>query len=203
MQKPIFELEGLVDILDVDQSIRIDLKYATSQNFTRLKLYAFPLGLLRYEMAKNLAKASFLAQREGFFLKIWDAYRPVSVQKFFHDITPEDQRKYIPSVEKSVHPRGIAVDLTLTDIHGKELDMPTEFDDFSTRAHANSTEATPTQIENRERLREIMKNSGFEMSPVEWWHFNGAPLEKYSIIDLDFNDFVQQRKIAVDNLGLF
>ena len=193
-RKPIFEFEGLVDILDIAPDIRVDLKYATKQNFTKIKLYPQALCLIRYEVAQKLARASRLARENGLYLKIWDAYRPVAVQKFFYDITPESQKKYIPPVPKSVHPRGIAVDLTLVDSSGRELDMPTKFDDFSARAHVDSKEATPGQIKNREILREIMEKNGFRVSPVEWWHFNGAPIEKFPIVDIDFNNFIEQRK---------
>lgn len=162
-----FEYKNLVELSDVVPTAIIDLKYATADNFSHQQQYDFPLCLIHKDIAPKLQKASQLAENLGLRLKIWDAYRPMAVQKRFYDLTPDDQKDYVAPPEDSRHPKGITIDLTLTDASGVELDMPTGYDDFSERAHSDFVSLTPIQIKNRETLMSIMKSAGFENYPFE------------------------------------
>lgn len=143
-------------------------------------------------MQKNTALKLILANNEfkrlGYKLKIFDAYRPLSAQKLLWDAT--DKKEYVanPSIG-SIHNRGAAVDVTLVDQQGNELNMPSEFDEFSEKSHVDYNGATQEQINNRELLGSIMIKYGFERLNNEWWHFNDIEWEKYPILDIKFEEF--------------
>mgnify|MGYP000990869255 FL=1 len=123
----------------------------------------------------------------GLGLKIYDAYRPLSVQKIFWEIMPDE--RYVADPKKgSRHNRGMAVDLTLVDKEGKELSMPTEYDDFTEKAHRDYMNITEEQIINRKILEDVMTNYGFVGLPTEWWHFDYRGWENYEVMDVDFKD---------------
>ena len=139
-------------------------------------------------------KAADLAEAEGCRIKIWDAYRPISVQQALHDSAPAELAAYVPAPGPySMHARGITVDVTLCDMEGNELDMPTPFDDFSEHAHSDYAGATETQKANRELLNRIMSGAGFTRSRLEWWHFDGPNRDHYPILDISFAEWEAQR----------
>lgn len=171
---------SLVDILDVAPSILVDLRYATDDNFTGKAVYPpNARALVRKEVANELAKIQAELRRDGLGLKIWDAYRPFSVQEKFWKQMPDPLYLAQPirgskgeMLEGSMHSRGVAVDLTLVDSDGNNLEMPTEFDDFSERAHRTNQKATERAKANRTRLEQIMTKHGFKGLASEWWHFD-------------------------------
>lgn len=159
----------------------IDLKYQSSDNFTGKQVYDKPYDLLRPRTLEKLAKAANMLRRQNYRLIIWDAYRPLNVQKMFWDIVQDDTYVAHPS-RGSRHNRGCAVDVTLADVQGKELAMPSKFDDFTSEARADRDDLDPEIKERLEKLQKAMIGSGFSMYVNEWWHFNDTEWENYKII---------------------
>jgi D-alanyl-D-alanine dipeptidase len=173
----------LVDIRDVAPGIRLDIRYATENNFTRVKVYGEARCLLRPEAANRLAEVQRDLARSGLGLKVYDCYRPLSVQKKFWALVP-DERYVADPAKGSRHNRGMAVDLTLVDRQGKELPMPTGYDDFTPRAHRDSTDAPREALRNREVLERAMARRGFAPLPTEWWHFDAPGWERHPVLDI-------------------
>lgn len=179
-----------VDLAKVDDSILIEMRYATTNNFTGQVIYPSKRALLRKGVAEQLERVQEGLEEKGLGLKVWDAYRPFSVQKRFYKMVPDDRYVARPTedgglpVDGSKHNRGAAVDVTLIDLKsGQELEMPTRFDDFSKRAHRNYQGCSAEAKKNRKILEDAMRAEGFEPMPTEWWHFDGAGWEKYQISD--------------------
>jgi zinc D-Ala-D-Ala dipeptidase len=182
---------AFVDLQEIAPSIVVDMPYATANNFTGKIVYPeSPRALLRKPVAEALAKVQADLRREGLSLKIWDAYRPFSVQEIFWKVMPDSRYVAQPirdengqMVSGSVHSRGAAVDVTLVDENGQELEMPTAFDDFSERAHRTSQDATPTALANRQRLEAAMNRHGFVGLATEWWHFDFKENAQFPLSD--------------------
>lgn len=173
----------LLCLSDIASGVVIDMKYATADNFTHEILYESDKAYLRREVAEALALAETVAEKRGFKLKIWDAYRPLSVQKKMWKIMP-DSRYVADPAKGSVHNRGGAVDLTLVDQGGHDLDMGCAFDDFSKKA-SPLYQGFPENIQtNRKQLKEIMEQCGFEQLSTEWWHFDFKGSRKFPVLDL-------------------
>ena len=172
----------LVDVKAVEPSIVLDIRYATAKNFTGKKVYPAAACFLEAGAAKDLV----LAQRElksyGLGLKVFDCYRPLSIQKKFWKLVPDE--RYVANPAKgSRHNRGMAVDLTLVDEDGIELAMPTDYDDFSPKAHRDAP-ASLEATRNRALLERVMTNHGFVGLPTEWWHFDAPGWEKAPLLDI-------------------
>jgi zinc D-Ala-D-Ala dipeptidase len=177
----------LVAITAVDPSIVIDLRYATPRNSFGCQLYPVARALLRRPVAQRLAKAQKRLQRQGLGLKIWDAYRPAAVQRRMWALKPGS--RYIANPHRgSKHSRGAAVDVTLVDDKGRELPMPTPFDEFSGRAHPRYRGGTPVTRHNRELLRRAMEAAGFRQNPGEWWHYDDPQWRRYPLLDIPLSD---------------
>ena len=180
------EANPLVDVQKVIPSIQIEIRYATADNFMKEVLYPEARCLLRRETAEKLLKAQERAQKMGYSLKIFDAYRPLAVQKKMWAHTPIEG--YVANPAKgSNHNRGAAVDLTLTDKNGHELPMPSSYDEFSERSHRNYMGGTREQRKNRRILERLMKKEGFKGLSTEWWHFDDKEAKKYPVLDLPFS----------------
>ena len=174
--------DALVEITDLDSTIVLDIKYATADNFTGKILYDCTKCLIRYAVAKDLIIASNLFQKDGFRIKIFDAYRPNSVQYLMWEVVPNIN--YVANPEKgSIHNRGGAIDLTLVDATGKELDMGTEFDYFGIKAFSDYTEHSDTILNNRFYMRNILSQCNFRGIRTEWWHYSHRKCMLYKILD--------------------
>lgn len=179
--------------------VKIDLRYASENNFTGKNLYGdFKKAFLHESAYKKLEKAiSHLHKNHpGHNLLILDALRPRSVQIIlFSKVEGTPQESYVANPKKgSVHNYGLAVDLTVVDKKGKEIDMGTPFDDFTDLAQPRyedkflaEKKLTARQISNRKILREAMEAGGFKSIPNEWWHFNALDIEeiksKFTIVE--------------------
>ena len=172
---------GLTDIEEYGDSIVCDMRYATTDNLTGEILYDHPACFLREPAAKALNQVQRDLYEQGVGLKIWDAYRPMSVQaKLAAFVSNTD---YTPSV--SNHSRGIALDVTLVDRNtGAELVMPTVHDDLSEAAHENAPVDDPEALRNRELLKAAMHAHGFTVYPFEWWHFDYLALADAEPLDI-------------------
>jgi len=167
----------LVRVRDYIPDIQEDLKYATSENFTGSVIYSFQDTYLRYGTVKKLSCVQEELRVLGLSIKIWDGFRPISAQFRLWEIYPNDTYVANPNQGFSNHSRGNAVDVTLVDSNGAELEMPTAFDDFSGKADRNYSEIPPLPRANAELLEQIMQKHGFQGYYGEWWHFNDT--QKY------------------------
>jgi D-alanyl-D-alanine dipeptidase len=174
--------EPLVDLTDVYPNAILDLRYATENNFTHQVVYPIAKCALRKSVAERLAAAGRQMEQEGYRLKVYDCYRPISVQKIFWSLVP-DERYVANPKEGSRHNRGAAVDVSMTDANGVDLEMPTEFDNFTERAHRDWPNATPEAKKNRKRLERIMLVHGFIGLDTEWWHFDAMGWKNYPLED--------------------
>lgn len=179
--------------------VRIDLRYGTTNNFMHQDLYGeFKVAYLHEVAFAKLEQASRNLQtmKPGYGLLVFDALRPRNVQrKLFAKVKGTDQETYVADPDKgSVHNFGFAVDLSVVDEKGRELDMGTPFDDFTALAQPRYQEKflkegklTAAQLANREILRKAMEDAGFRRIPNEWWHFDALPLaelhRKYKIVE--------------------
>jgi len=165
-----------VDLMVIDSTFVLDIKYATEDNFLNEKVYDCPKCILKYKTIEKLLKAKTIADSLGFQLKIFDCYRPLSVQKKMWKILPNPSYVANPS-KGSIHNRGGAVDLTLLDAQGNELDMGTAFDFFGKASAHHYTNLSENILANRRLLKSIMTQSGFLPLASEWWHYN-LPVEE-------------------------
>jgi zinc D-Ala-D-Ala dipeptidase len=175
----------LIDIRTVNDKIALDIRYATDNNFLKRKVYPAARCVLRGAAAQALSQVQNDLAKQGLGLKVFDCYRPLSVQKLMWEILPDS--RYVANPTKgSRHNRGAAVDLTLIDRNGKELEMPTGFDDFTEKAFRNSKAANPQAKKNSQLLEEAMKKFGFIPLATEWWHFDAPGWDKFSVLDIPF-----------------
>jgi D-alanyl-D-alanine dipeptidase/tetratricopeptide (TPR) repeat protein len=173
---------GLVDLADVAPSVQQEIRYATANNFTKQVIYPTARCLLQADAAARLARVQTTLQARRLGLKVFDCYRPLSAQKRLWAIVKDE--RYVADPQKgSRHNRGAAVDLTLVDASGRELDLGTPYDDFTPRAHRNARDLPVAARENRRILDEAMAAEGFVGLPTEWWHFDAPGWEKHPISD--------------------
>ena len=176
-----------VDIRKVDFTVRLDIRYATPNNFMKKAVYPEAKCALRKPVAIALSKAQSELKLVGLSLKVYDCYRPLSVQRKLWEITPDE--RYVANPEKgSKHNRGAAVDLTMVDTSGNELEMPSRYDEFTERAHRNYQGGSKKALANRKRLEEVMTRAGFAGLDTEWWHFDYKGWEKYDLEDVSLAD---------------
>jgi len=172
---------AMSDLAKEVPGITVDLPYSRTDNFFRQKFYTDARALLRPATAKKLAAAEAEFEKLGLHLKVWDAWRPLSVQREMWKVLP-DSRYVANPARGSRHNRGAAVDVTLMK-GGRELEMPTRFDDFTPRAYADATDVSDAAKRNRAQLRTVMERHGFEALKTEWWHFDDVDWQKYDIVE--------------------
>ena len=183
--------EDLIELTKRDPTIRLDIRYATTNNFTGRQLYSQPRAFLVAAAAKAILNAHRAAQRNGFGLTVYDAYRPWHVTKKLWDATPPGpQRNYVANPKRgSKHNRGCAVDLTLHRLaDGTEVAMPSGYDEFTHRAHRNFMDAPAEAIKHRDLLERVMHGADFRGASNEWWHFDFVGWEDYPVLDIPFED---------------
>ncbi len=170
-----------VNLKDYSQDFVYDMKYATNDNFLKAKVYDCAECYLRYKTVKALIKANDAFMKQGFKIKLFDCYRPLDIQKRMWKIVSNP--KYVADpIKGSIHNRGGAVDITLVDFAGKELDMGTSFDYFGKEASHDFTGFSTEISKNRKFLKKIMMAENFNSFDSEWWHYNlrGALKDKVS-----------------------
>ena len=180
---------GLIELTALDPTIRLDVRYATTNNFTGRQLYSQPRAFLVAPAAQALLNVHRAAQLTGFGLTIYDAYRPWRVTKALWDATPPGlQRNYVANPKRgSKHNRGCAVDLTLHNLaDGAEVTMPSGYDEFTLRAHRNFSDASAEALKNRDLLARLMEDAGFRGASNEWWHFDFSGWGDYPVLDVPF-----------------
>ena len=185
----LFEYRDLVEVRELDSSIEVELIYATPDNFTEQILYYLEVCLLRKGTAEKLAAASAEFARDGYRLKVWDAFRPRSAQEIMFNLESDVIYVAAPAVGSN-HNRGASVDVTLVDENGNELEMPTGFDNFTEEASRNYTGMSEEAKNNMDYLTEVMIRNGFEPIQSEWWHFNDIEVSSYKLIDITLEEWV-------------
>lgn len=167
-----------------ENKISLDLRYATENNFVQEQLYDCPRCFLRPEAAEALFQVQDALEEKGYSLKLFDCYRPKSVQEKLWEKVPN--AAYVTPPQKgSMHNRGYAVDVTLVDREGKEVDMGTEFDFFGRRAHHDNRTLKDSILMHRDLLKATMAQFGFKHIRTEWWHysFQGPYLSPFKLAD--------------------
>mgnify|MGYP003407063525 CR=1 FL=1 len=160
-----------VNLKDYSDNFVYDMKYATEDNFLKAKVYDCAECFLRFKTVKALVKANTIFIKKGYHIKIYDCYRPLDIQKRMWKIVSNPE--YVADPAKgSIHNRGGAVDITLVDADGKELDMGTSFDFFGPEASHYFDNLSDEVKQNRALLKRIMKKSNFNSFDSEWWHYN-------------------------------
>ena len=171
---------AFVDFSKLDRRVIFDIRYATKNNFTHQAVYPVARCLLRKSVARKLLAAAKDFEARGFRLVIFDCYRPLSIQKKFWALVP-DERYVANPAQGSRHNRGAAVDVSLADASGRELVMPSGFDNFTERAHRNFKGSSPLARKNMKLLERVMERHGFVGLPTEWWHFDAKGWKKFPI----------------------
>jgi len=182
----------LVELTQLDKTIKLDVRYARSDNFVGRAVYTEARAFLQKPAAEALLKVHRKLKKQNLGLMIFDGYRPWSVTKIFWDVTPEDKRKFVANPKTgSRHNRGCAVDLSMFDLKtGKLVEMPSDFDDFTDKASPKYTGGTAEQTKNRDTLRAAMEAEGFTVNDNEWWHFDYKDWKDYAIYDIPFSAIV-------------
>ncbi len=180
----------LVDPTQLHAGILLDIRYATTNNFLATRIYRQARAFLQRPAAEALVRAHQRLQRHGYGLLLYDAYRPWYVTRIFWDATPAQHKVFVADPQQgSRHNRGCAVDLTLYDLaSGQALDMPSGYDEFSERAHADYSGGSETQRRHRDLLRQAMEAEGFTVYPEEWWHYDCQGWQRYPIMNLRFEE---------------
>ncbi|MFT3824578.1 MAG: M15 family metallopeptidase [Chitinophagaceae bacterium] len=182
-------LKKMLSLRSLIPDIVLDLRYATRNNFMRRRMYPQRTNntFLRAPAAQALLLVQQELHRNGYGLKIFDAYRPYAVTVSFWELVKDE--RYVANPSKgSGHNRGLAVDLTIIDLKtGKELDMGTGFDNFSDSAHHNFTQLPQSVLQNRSLLKETMQKYGFTLLETEWWHYYWKNDRNYEVLDIPFS----------------
>jgi len=179
-----FAAEPLVDIAEHIPNALVELRYAREDNFLGRAVYPPQARcLLRESVTRRLSRVAERLAKEGLRLKLWDCYRPLSVQKTMWELFPKPGFVANPQTG-SHHNRGAAVDLTLTNAEGVELEMPTPFDEFSPRARQGATQGvSKTAAFNRDKLKAAMEAEGFIANRAEWWHFAAKDARRFEVLE--------------------
>lgn len=175
---------GLIDQETLPIPALQEVRYATPYNFTGQQLYPVAKVYLHKDAARALQAVQEELQSKKLGLKIYDGYRPLSVQQKMWDLIQDERYVSNPAKNRGRHTRGTAVDVTLVNHLGEELDMPSDFDDFSEKAHSDYAGGTEEQQANRRLLHEVMAKHGFEIYPYEWWHFDLKNWQQYPVLNI-------------------
>lgn len=177
--------EEMVEVTEICPSIVYELRYATTRNFTGRQIYPSRARcLVRKSVALRLKRAQEELQRQGYGLKIWDAYRPAWAHQMLWTATPNPEFVAAPSAGGSWHTWGASVDVTLVDLKGREQRMPTDFDDFTPAAKSDYQGGDPIIAANVLILRTAMLNAGFKGLRDEWWHFTAVDAYHFSPVKM-------------------
>ena len=163
--------DAFVRVLDYLPTASQELRYATQNNFTGQVIYDFEDAYLRWGTVQKLQLVCADLAELGWYIKIWDGFRPVSAQFTLWEVYPDPTYVANPNKGFSSHSRGNTIDLTLVDAHGVELEMPTGFDDFSAKADRDYSDCTEIAANNAEILELLMEKHGFTGYAGEWWHY--------------------------------
>jgi D-alanyl-D-alanine dipeptidase len=188
-----FRKPDLVELVKLDPTIKLDIRYATTNNFLGTPVYTQARAFLQRPAAEALLRAHRELHAQGYGLLIHDGYRPWYVTKIFWDATPDDKKIFVADpAAGSKHNRGCAVDLSLYDLKtGKEVKMPSGYDEMTDRAFPDYAGGTSDERARRALLRQAMERQDFQVNPKEWWHFDYKDWKQYPILNVKFEDLGQ------------
>lgn len=183
--------DPLINIQEVIPDVVIDVRYATPNNFLKKPVYPIGVVFLKQSVAQKLKIASDDLRKKGFRLKIFDGYRPLSVQKQMWEIMPDS--RYVANPKNgSIHNRGGAIDLTLVNLDGSDVAMPSEYDEFNAKAHHNNKLSPPETIANANILKQAMENAGLQSIATEWWHYQDPDSKKFPVLDIPLEELLKK-----------
>jgi D-alanyl-D-alanine dipeptidase len=190
-----FRQPELVELIKLDKTIKLDIRYATPNNFLGRPVYTEARAFLQKPAAAALVRVSRKLRKQGYGLLVFDGYRPWSVTKIFWDATPEDKKIFVADPAKgSRHNRGCAVDLSLYDLKtGKEVEMTGAYDEMTERSHINYKGGTDEQRRMRDLLRATMESEGFQVYEPEWWHYDYRDWKEYPILNISFAEIGRKK----------
>ena len=181
-------LNQLVNLEKFIPGIVLDIRYATTNNFTGEKIYHSPCAFVRKLVAEALSTIQKELLEKGLGLKVFDAYRPYAATVKFYEVYKDTNFVAAPW-KGSVHNRGCAVDVTLIDLKtNKAFEMPTVFDDFTEKAAHSYTYLPDNILKNRQTLKNIMIKNGFQIYDAEWWHYSFRDWENFELLDISFEE---------------
>jgi D-alanyl-D-alanine dipeptidase len=185
-----FRKPELVELVKLDPTIKLDIRYATTNNFLGTPVYTQARAFLQRPAAEAVLRAHRELKARGYGLIVHDGYRPWYVTKIFWEATPDDKKIFVADPAKgSKHNRGCAVDLSLYDLTtGKEVKMPSGYDEMTDRAYSDYAGGTAEERALRALLRQAMESQGFTVNPTEWWHFDYKDWQEYPIMNIRFED---------------
>ncbi len=183
-----FRQPELVELIKLDPTIKLDIRYATANNFVGRPLYTEARAFLQKRAAEALKRANAKLHQQGYGVLIFDGYRPWAITKLFWEVTSGAQRNFVADPRKgSKHNRGCAVDLSLYDLAtGKEVEMPGAYDEMSERSYPTYKGGTAAQRRARDLLRAALEAEGFRVNEYEWWHFDYKDWPQYPILNVSF-----------------
>lgn len=186
----------LVELIKLDKTIKLDIRYARTDNFVGKAVYPEARAFLQRDAAEALLRVHKKLKKQKLGLVIFDGYRPWSITKLFWEVTPEEKRKFVANPKNgSKHNRGCAVDLSIYDRKtGRLVPMPSDFDEFTERASPEYKGGSAEETENRDLLRHLMEAEGFTVNQNEWWHFDYKDWQNYAIYDIPFSDIKTIKK---------
>lgn len=185
----VFRAPDLVELVLLDPTIKLDVRYATSDNFVGRPVYDEARAFLQRPAAEALLRAHEALRGRGYGLLVFDGYRPWRVTKLFWEVTPPEKREFVANPKDgSRHNRGCAVDLSLYDLAtGREVEMPSAYDEMTERSAPGYRGGTGAQRRARDLLRKAMESQGFTVYHNEWWHFDYRDWRTYPILDIPFD----------------
>ncbi|MBA2703645.1 MAG: M15 family metallopeptidase [Blastocatellia bacterium] len=184
-----FRQPDLVELAKLDPTIKLDIRYASTNNFLGTVFYSEPRAFMQRPAAEAVVRVNRKLKELGYGLLIHDAYRPWYVTKVFWDATPDDKKIFVADPSKgSRHNRGAAVDLTLYDLKtGRPVEMVGTYDETTDRSYPDYPGGTSLQRWHRRLLRDAMESEGFAVYEAEWWHFDYQDWRKYPITNVPFD----------------
>ncbi|HEV3118048.1 MAG TPA: serine hydrolase [Gemmataceae bacterium] len=190
-----FRKPDLVDVTSLDPAIKLDIRYATTNNFLSTPFYTSARAFMQRPAAEALLRVHKKLAEKGYGLVIYDCYRPWYVTKMFWDATPEKQHIFVADPARgSRHNRGCAVDLTLYELKtGQPVQMTGGYDEMSDRSYPDYPGGTSLQRWHRELLRRVMEEQGFTVYEAEWWHFDYKDWRKYPILNVTFENLAAEK----------
>jgi len=188
-QEPDKREADLLELVKLDKTVKLDIRYARTDNFVGKVVYNEARAFLQRPAAEAVVRVHKLLKKQGLGIVIFDGYRPWTITKLFWEVTPDDKRKFVANPKTgSRHNRGCAVDLSIYDLKtGKLVPMPSDFDEFTERASPDYKGGSAEETRNRDLLRRLMEAEGFTVNANEWWHFDYKDWQTYAIYDIPFS----------------
>ena len=187
-QGPGLRKPDLVELVKLDPTIKLDIRYASTNNFMSTPFYSQARAFMQGPAAQAVVRANRELKQYGYGIIIHDGYRPWYVTKMFWEGTPADKHDFVANpIPGSRHNRGCAVDLSLYDLKtDEEVEMPSGYDEMSERSYPEYKGGTQEQTRRRDLLRRVMEAQGFTVEPHEWWHFDYKDWKLYPVMNVPF-----------------